>query len=186
MVPIFYILIVLAICMSVFIWSGWGVSLGKDFGVLAVSLAIYIILCSWLVPSGVWIFVVPVSLFFAGLSGFFKNTLLSMSAIIITTIFLIYSLLPSPQIPLGFPPQVPIQPIRVDPSWQAFSLPSSLPTGHSTPVFSTSSTALILIVFYLFAITGIISNVIQNRYNCRSTHAGPTRRSSGRANSARR
>jgi len=174
-----YILISLAICMSLFIWSGWGVSRGKNFGVLAVSLAIYIILCSWLAPSGVWIFFSLVSLLFAGLSGFFKNTPLSISATVITTLFLIISLFPP--LPPGPPPPEP--PIvtdtvtMVDPSGKEVSIPySPMPRMPSTPAFSTAPSALILGVFYLIAITGIISSVIQNHYHFRSTHAGPTMR----------
>ena len=172
MIPNFYILIVLAVCASVFIREVWGECLGKNCGVLAVSLAIYILLGRWLIPSGVWIFVTPVVLFFAGLSGFLKNTPLSISATIITTIFLVAPLLQSPP---GPPPKSPPLQALVYPSGQKLPLLPPLPPVPVYPVFTEFPPMLIFGVPYLLAIAGIISSVIQNHYRSRSPHADPTK-----------
>jgi len=154
----------------------WRIRLGKNFGILSVFLAVEIIVFSRLEPgTGVWVFFVPVALLFAGLSGFLKNlknTLFSVFATVIATIFLInfFSLL---SLPPGPPPESPpIQP--VDPSVLPIPDSSTLrPSFLSEAVLSFLSLpirilfelppALMWSISYLFAITGIISSIIQNR-----------------------
>lgn len=135
----------------------WNIRLGKNFGVLAVFLAIYIFLCDRLAPSGIWTFIMLVPLFFAGLSGFLKNTILSTVATVIVTIgylLLNNSLFSPPEYP---PPPAPPLPPPFD---TAIMPPEQIILHPTTTVISP----LILGGIYLFAIAGILWSVIQNRY----------------------
>ena len=59
----------------------WRIRLGKNFGILAVFLAVDIIVLGPRAIVGAWELVVPGILLLAGLSGFLKNPLFSLSLI---------------------------------------------------------------------------------------------------------
>jgi hypothetical protein len=170
------------------------IDLGKTFGVTAVFLAIHIIVSSHLVMSGGWVFLMPVSLFFAGLAGFLKRPLLATVATLVTTlsllsyghtgIFFVDFLSQSLQSPPGPPPPLIPEPIPVTPEEmvEMTELLNRHPPHSPAPLESLLDlilTPLIApIVFllsfvprdigvgalYLFAITGILWGIIRNRY----------------------